>query len=316
MTPLDTTGLSLGVVADHGGVGMGHVGRCLALIQVWVAAGGRARFHSDGDLPHAWADRIVQAGASIEPMPGDEIPDAAAWIIDGYRVPLELQTRLHRMAPLVVVDDHGAVGRYDADLVVDQNLGVDKARYERRAGTARLLIGPAYALLRQEVVQARLPKPPDRTVPPKRVLVALGGEPTDQLRQAVSPALRELTGMGLRVDRLDGLTDVGPTLRAADLALSAAGSTCWELCAFGIPAVVFAVADNQRLVARHLGAQGAATDAGDIESLHPTALMGRVQELLDDPDGRQKQSDVGLSLVDGLGAGRVLEALMSVIRQR
>jgi UDP-2,4-diacetamido-2,4,6-trideoxy-beta-L-altropyranose hydrolase len=306
---------ALGVIADHGGVGVGHLGRCLAAIQEWVARGGIARFHTEAPLPEHWEQRLRQGGASVAALDAIEDVETDAWLLDGYRFDPNLQSRLRRLGALAVVDDHGTVGRYDADVIIDPNLGTSSQHY-RSASGARLLLGPEYALLRTEVVDARPSQPIDRTVGPQRLLVSLGGEPGSAVRALVEPVIREARGWGMSIDRLEGVSDVSKPLATADLALAAAGGTCWELCAFGIPAVVVAVVANQRPSARGLGEMGAAMDAGDIETATSDDLAAALRSLHDDPVTRRRQARVGRALVDGLGARRVVSALLERVSTR
>lgn len=267
------------------------------------------RFYSEAPLPGGWGARLNQAGATIVPMGAIAQEETDAWLLDGYRFEPGLQTRLRRMGVLAVVDDHGTIGRYDADLIVDHNLGALESDYHLHRGDVQLLLGTKYALLRTEVVGVRPLEPPNRSERPKRLLVSVGGEPSQAVNELLQPVVQKVDAWGLEVIRLTGVVDVSEPLRAADLAISAAGGTCWDLCAFGLPSVVVAVAANQRPVARRLGDAGAALDAGDLETITPMKLAADVWSLLEDPDRRQRQAQVGHTLVDGGGARRVVTAL-------
>jgi UDP-2,4-diacetamido-2,4,6-trideoxy-beta-L-altropyranose hydrolase len=303
----------LGVVADHGGVGVGHLGRSLAVAQAWGTRGGEALFLTDEALPAGWPERIAAASATVDAWERLGDPGVDAWLVDGYRFPTTLHTQLRRGAPVAVVDDHASLGRYDADLVVDHNLGASEADYEPIAPGARLLLGPSYALLRQELVGALGAAPRDRTAPPSSLLVALGGEPTDELLGLVEPALDEARSRGLQVDRLAGMVDVSSALARADVAVSAAGTTALELCAFGVPAVLVAAVPNQHRGARRYGQAGVALDAGDLGVTTGAAVRSALVTLLDEPERRHHQSTIGRQLVDGRGADRLVDAIRELL---
>jgi UDP-N-acetylglucosamine--N-acetylmuramyl-(pentapeptide) pyrophosphoryl-undecaprenol N-acetylglucosamine transferase len=86
---------------------------------------------------------------------------------------------------------------------------------------------------------------------------------------------------------LPALRELGAALGAADLALSRAGGSVWELAAAGLPAVLVpspnVTADHQTKNARYFGASGGAV-------VVPESDLGRVPELvrslLDDPPRR------------------------------
>jgi UDP-N-acetylglucosamine--N-acetylmuramyl-(pentapeptide) pyrophosphoryl-undecaprenol N-acetylglucosamine transferase len=84
---------------------------------------------------------------------------------------------------------------------------------------------------------------------------------------------------------LESTEDFGAALAAADLAISRAGGTVWELAAAGTPAILvpypFATADHQTLNARHFEAGGGAIVVDQRELARVPAL---VDELLSDSE--------------------------------
>ena len=102
--------------------------------------------------------------------------------------------------------------------------------------------------------------------------------------------------------------DVGAVFDQADVAVSAAGSTVWELCAMGIPAALVQVADNQQDVARPVADRGAAVFVG--EAPVEREALDSALDVLADPRPRAILSSAALELVDGLGPRRVLNALL------
>src|SRR6187551_825370 len=89
----------------------------------------------------------------------------------------------------------------------------------------------------------------------------------------------------------------GAALAAADLAISRAGGTVWELAAAGTPAILVpyphATSDHQTLNARHFADGGGAivVDQSDLERVPPL-----VEELLGDPVRLRRMSDAMKSL--------------------
>jgi UDP-N-acetylglucosamine--N-acetylmuramyl-(pentapeptide) pyrophosphoryl-undecaprenol N-acetylglucosamine transferase len=83
---------------------------------------------------------------------------------------------------------------------------------------------------------------------------------------------------------LESTDEFGAALAAADLAISRAGGTVWELAAAGTPSILvpypFATADHQTLNARHFEVGGGAIAVDQRELARVPAL---VDELLSDP---------------------------------
>src|SRR5205807_9904518 len=64
------------------------------------------------------------------------------------------------------------------------------------------------------------------------------------------------------VQLLDKVSDMPERMAWADGAISAAGSTCWELAFMGVPMLIIVTADNQRGSANALERREAAVNLG------------------------------------------------------
>jgi UDP-2,4-diacetamido-2,4,6-trideoxy-beta-L-altropyranose hydrolase len=286
---------ALAVRADGGqGVGVGHVARCLALCQAWRDRGGRATLVTAA--AGGWEVRYRDEGCDVVGLDAD-VGDVDWWVVDGYgfgdgAVP----------GPRILsIDDHGRAGRTRADVVVDQNLGAVAGPYPKGSR----LLGPRYALLRREIATA---VPSTQEAPERRVVVVAGGAPAPDARRFVDEVVEELDGV--RVDVLDGGDDVAAALAGAPVALAAAGSVTWELCHMGVPAVLFAAADNQRPVAAAVARHGAAVD---VTGASPSDVAAAVADLVSDHDRRRVMAATGATLVDGKGAARVVTRLRAAL---
>jgi spore coat polysaccharide biosynthesis predicted glycosyltransferase SpsG len=108
--------------------------------------------------------------------------------------------------------------------------------------------------------------------------------------------------------------DVAGLMAWTDLAVSAAGSTTWELLHIGVPLVLVTLADNQRAIATSLGHAGLALDLGWHADVTAESIAAAIMALAADGPRRRRMAEQGRLLVDGLGAGRVaveIEALVS-----
>ena len=109
----------------------------------------------------------------------------------------------------------------------------------------------------------------------------------------------------------------GDVLAAADVAVSRAGGTVWELAAAGTPSILVpyphATADHQTLNARHFERGGGAVVVPDAEI---GAVPGLVAELLADP--ARLASDEGGDALDGArrcGRQRSPKGLIALARR-
>jgi UDP-2,4-diacetamido-2,4,6-trideoxy-beta-L-altropyranose hydrolase len=109
-----------------------------------------------------------------------------------------------------------------------------------------------------------------------------------------------------------GVTDMAEVLAGADVAVSAAGTVCWEMCLLGLPALLIHVAENQRAVAEGLDWQGCAIHLGNLRDVSAEKVASQLQRLLDSLETRRSLSQHARELVDGEGAKRIASAIRGV----
>jgi len=339
---------TLSVRADAGvAMGTGHVMRCLALAQAWQDEGGDVLFAMAQRQPAIEARlrsegvRVVaveaEAGTSqdVAETIGLTCQHGAHWVVvDGYQFDAKYQAEVKGAGLKVLfVDDSGHSARYSADLVLNQNAHAHARLYESREPGTRLLLGTRYALLRREFrSQPRF----ERNIAPsaRKLLVTMGGSDPHNLTQRVTEAIALLdlpdleatvivgganphaeslraaaARSGQTVRLLSNVDNMSEWMRWADVAISAAGSTCWEMCFLGLPAVLLDFAPNQTPVARELSRLGAALHFGDAASAAPEPLAAELRELLTSPERRTAMAHAAVQLVDGKGAERVVGAM-------
>ena len=317
---------------DAPGVGSGHVMRTLALVERWAATGPVVVALDEPTSP--LADRVRAAGAQVAASaPTAEaaglgpmlLAHRPAWVVlDGYGFGPDVQGSVRTAGTrLAVVDDHGHQGRYDADVILDQNLGVPPGALKERPDDAAALIGPRYALIREEFAAAATAEVEqqdaasgDAGAALPSVVVTLGGYAADRaeaLADAVAEGLRPLgvTAAVTTPARAGATTAMAGLLAPATVVVSAAGTTAWELCALHRPSVLVAVAGNQELVGAALGDAGAARYLGVLDDVGTDAVVAAVAELLTDADARVRLALHAAALVDGRGAERVVTELRS-----
>jgi len=345
---LQDTAPSLLVRADASTqLGTGHVMRCLALAQAWHEIGGRAFFATaaiaSSLATRFLAERIELIHLDVLPGSNDDATQTASlaqkrrasWVVvDGYQFGDAYQRAIKQAGlRLLFVDDYGHADHYYADLVLNQNINADESRYPHRESYTRLLLGTSYALLRSEFWSWRNWQ---RQIPSvaRRVLVTLGGSDPESVTHKVIKALKQIQLPGLQarivigpantdlptirreaedldchIELLTDVTDMPALMAWADAAVSAGGITCWELAFMGVPTVVVILADNQKGIAEGLAEAGVASCVGWHDQFAPGQLAQMLTELLEKCPIRSRMSSHGRSIVDSLGAKRVVDQL-------
>ena len=193
-------------------------------------------------------------------------------------------------------------------------------------------MGPQFALLRNEFKEWRehsLTMRFNRNI--ENILVTMGGVDTENYTLRI---LKEITkskyakkcnftviiggsyphtntlhkfveGSQLKISVLSSVKDMAEIMSNSDLCIGAAGSTSWERCCLGQPTITFAIADNQREIAKQLSQRNLAIYS------NMSNLIPDFEQFFGDSGGEllRTLSTNSLQICDGFGASRVLEEL-------
>jgi len=318
--------------ASSPGSGGGHLLRCLALARALAAKGAAPDFivSSTGARVlerFGWSGGVKEVHGEADRLKAIDAFGPDAVVVDDYSLDARFEGATKR--PVLAIDDL-ADRPHACTLLLDSAYGRTEEDYARIAPGARLLLGPAYALLREGFTG------PARRARQRvgRVFIAFGlsdvegitARATRLLRPLLpdahfdvalssdAPSLEPLRAMS---ERSKGLTlhidaDVAPLMRAADLGVGAGGGMVWERRAAGLPQLVVTLADNQRPMAERLEAAGVILRV----DLQDPAFELRLAEAfghLVSPAARRAQVDNPDARCDGGGAARAAEALMDAV---
>lgn len=328
-------------VDANASVATGHMMRCMAIAQgvrrtgdgvlfltadETGAAFARARgfqtvcLHADWSVMESELPALKEIVASAQ---------ADCLVVDSYQATPGYLRALRAMTRTLYIDD---LNRYlcPADAVLNYNLYASKRAYEaryRQTGT-RLLLGPAYAPLREEFEYVT----PVWRETPRAVLITLGGSDTAGMGRALARSLCARLE-GVTIDLVQGVytaneewpqeerscvrlhrnvAGMAELMTACDLAVTAGGSTLYELCACGIPAVSCSVADNQLKNVRAFDTLGLIDYCGDVRDGREECvrrLTEKTAELFVCPPLRKTRSRRLRRVVDGRGAFRIVHAI-------
>ncbi len=326
-------------------IGSGHLIRCLALAQAWRKKGGKVTFISVCES-ESLRNRIIYEGFELvkikEPYPNqadfestlstiNDLPTTKPWVVlDGYHFDTHYQRSIKNNGnPLLIIDDIVHFDHYVADIILNQNIYAGELSYSCEPET-KLLLGTDYVLLREEFLAY---KNWNRKIPEvaKKILVTMGGGDPNNVTLKVLKALNQVNVedfkikvvMGSSYQHLDTLKETAgnckhsvellqnvssmPELMAwADLAVSAGGSTCWELAFMGLPIVLIGTAVNQFGVLKGLIACGIAINLGWHSSVSIEHISNRINNSIIDSVWFKSASIKGKELIDGFGCSKII----------
>lgn len=324
--------------------GVGHAVRCAAVAEAALLSGHEVFWSGRLDgLGWLWSGLVREPGpvlpsadtaGGLAALAREHRIDAVH--VDHYLLGDDLRPALNATGVVLSTVEDFATGRRPGDVVVDPNMGAeDHPRPDD--GSPLLLRGPGYAPLRLTVRRARTRRAlraadAPGTGPP-RVLVVMGGTDAAGLLPRVVAALAaadvpaevdvvvpggrplDLPADGPATFRaVPPLPDLPAAMAEADLVVSAAGTTVWELCCVGVPMALVRAADNQTEGYRTVVDAGAAAGLGGTADLvDPAAAAAVLRALLTSPDDRATLADRAATVVDGEGAGRVVDAVATAV---
>ena len=351
-------------------IGSGHVMRCIALAGELKAAGMSVYFICR-DLPGQMVSQIQSYGFKVTLLPRPEknyIPVdndlyhadflAVSWlkdaedtiraigpklcdwlIVDNYAIDARWHNKLRIMTSHIFVIDDLADRKLDCDLLLDQTFGRKHSDYQARInGNSKSLLGPRYALLRQEFINMREYSLTRRVSPElNHLLITMGGIDSknltsyllDKLDKCSLPIGLTITiVMGVNAPNLKSVyriakkmqnpirvkinvSDMATIMSNSDLAIGAAGSTSWERCCLGLPSLMIVLAKNQQKISESLTAANAAILIGEPFSLGFDQQLKKTLLLcFSQPEKLSEMSRVAADITDGYGATRVTQELI------
>lgn len=340
---------------DSGAVlGGGHLARCIALACGLRSTGATVGFIT---RPHAGhrihfleregfdVFRLAPPSSDSRPWLGSSVPQDVTetreaisacrpvdWlVVDHYAIDAEWHEPLRsEVDQILVIDDLGDRSHI-CDILVDQVYAATETKYRNRIpDDCRLLLGPRYALLREEFRELRprtggLPAASlrhafvcfgthDETEETLKALKALDAfAPTDRATVVVGAdhpdlhRLRRWTSPALTVDVSVESNRIAQLMRSCDFAIGAGGSMTLERFCLGLPSAIVSVADNQVETAERLHRDGYLLYLGCAVDMESDDILRGLESL--NPEQLTRFSCRGCELVDGRGVERTVRAL-------
>lgn len=329
-------------------IGSGHIMRCLTLAQALRQQGAECHFvcqQSEGNLILV----IEQLGFTVIPLDNnidseriDAIKTQAALytdyqllIVDHYQLGLEYCQLLRSHCQYVLVIDDLANRQHDCDVLLDQNLLANASgRYNHLVPAHCIqLLGPGYALLRDEFYQTK-------SQPlPQHILVSFGGSDEHNLTALAITAIASLKFQQVTADIVIGANNPWRTelekqiacqpnmqlhvqcnymaalMQKAQLMLGAGGASHWERCISRLPGLIVTVAENQQATTAHLHQLGACIWLGQAADMSEQLIAEKLRYYLLHPELLNEISKAAATIVPiTAGTKDVIKAINSVLK--
>lgn len=322
--------------------------RCLSLCDAFKDKGHECLFVCAKDTP---MDFIMNRGydvyylttsynrmddelALLEHIIAEEKADLL--IIDSYYVSANYLQSVKEHIKTVYLDDVYSFA-YDVDCLINYNVYADADKYKEmyvteKVKTPEMIIGPAYAPLRKEFAERNLREINEI----KNIMISVGG--ADPLHLAYGFAeilsgdeffkdkninmilgkmepdiekIKDICEATKNINYFVNVKDMKEKIEEADIVISAAGSTQYEICACGKPCICFSMADNQVPGGEKFGELGAFIYAGDVRNNDGFFydVLNAVKRVSADNALAKEMSKKASEITDGHGAERIVGRL-------
>ena len=249
-------------------------------------------------------------------------------IIDMMEKDDEFIKRIKEKFIVISFDDTKGGGKY-SDLVINSVVGDPLKR-------GNYFYGPEYFMMRPEIAQYNLREKSIANFANK-ILICLGGsdpcsinlrmidwlnglEFLGKIEWVLGPSvndkdviIKHFNDLNLDITPIIDYKDMGELYSNADLCISAAGFSLYEIACVGLPAITICLYPHQIPTARKFEEKGAICNLGFHKKLEKNTLKTTLYKLLKDRPLRSSMSRKGKLFVDGLGIQRVMNKLINFI---
>lgn len=348
-------------------IGSGHVMRCLTLAEELRQSGSEVVFLCR-DLKGNIMTIIRNRGFQVNSLPGlncsvsksnifsvlkklwyedflavrkvihQDVTIPEWLIVDHYSLDIEWETSLRQYVKKIMVIDDLADRKHDCDVLLDQNYYENMfVRYNNLVPDyCKKLIGPRYALLREEFIKARqnLKNIMENV---NRILVFFGGsDPTNETIKTLY-ALKMLNLLDLQIDVVVGssnpnkqevenictqipsanfhcqIDNMAELMAESDLAIGAGGSAVWERCYLALPTIVIITAENQEAIVNDLSKYGAIISLGRSEDISANILSSFLSSVIQDSALLDSLSQKSLVLMNSHNPGNSVSEISNYL---
>lgn len=328
-------------------IASGHVMRCLSIAEQLKKMGEDVLFITADEYPSQmirekgfdslvlnsdWKDMESELDRLL---PYLKVHAVKKILVDSYQVTENYFKELGKYIDIIYLDDVVAF-HYDVNAIINYSISAEQSGYEKEYSNtnARLFLGCAYIPLRKEFQKIKK-KNIKKEI--SNVMLTTGGSDAWCLSEAIlnklvekhafvqfhvivgrffekKDSLYKFAEQHANIHLYENVQRMSEIMRNCDLAVSAGGTTLYELCSCGVPTICLTLADNQIAGVKELEKQGIMLYAGDVRDSKKQLIekIGKCFEQMQSAKIRQQMSNRMQKLVDGKGAKRIAEKMIQM----
>lgn len=279
-------------------------------------------------------ERIENELDKLLPLLCEEKPNSI--ILDSYFVTAKYMETIKQYSQLIYIDDVMSFP-YPADVLINYNIYASKTQYTNLylgRKMPKMLLGSRYVPLREEFQRGKVIEIKNDV---KSILFSAGGADPERIAlrfvkniiynekfndtifhvvlgsfEPDKDEIEEISRFNNNIVTHTNVSRMAELMLQCDLAVSAAGSTLYELCACGVPTITYVLADNQVYGATAFSNLDIMINAGDdrVDGNLTDNILCDILKVSCDVEKRKTMQYKGVSAIDGKGAIKIVQEIM------
>lgn len=330
--------MKIAIRADGGAkIGLGHIMRTLVLARELAKTNDVFYVcRKDSPLTEKYLkgiEKVRVEGFKIILINEDDILnelskiEADCLITDSYDVDEEYFNRTKKMFSKTGYVDDMNLYYFNVDFIINQNVTANTYKYKCNENT-RLFLGTDYIMLREEF---RNSKPNKIKNDIKNILITMGGADPNNFTLkllkyikdldynfdvVIGPSFKDTYKIELEIKnnkniKLHFNANMIEMMKKCDIAISATGSTLYELGTLGIPTLGVILVDNQEDVALEMHKHGFIVNLGWYDKVEKNGVLDAINKI-NDFDLREKVSALTTKKINKNGIEKLCSGIEKI----
>lgn len=248
-------------------------------------------------------------------------------LVDSYQVTKEYLAKLEEYTEVFYLDDLDAF-EYPVSNVLCYANYYSELSYDNYKGNTNFYLGTSYMPIRKVFQNCKTKQIKERI---ERILVLSGGSDSFNMLENIAELFKN--DIDVQIDVICGafypdfeglkekfvdyshfnfyqnVNNLEEFMEKADMAISAGGTTLYELSAKGTPTISYSFADNQLKTVEQFDADELIPYAGDVRADDVYGNICKLYEKYKDTEIRKQASRKMQTVIDGRGAARIAALL-------
>lgn len=251
-------------------------------------------------------------------------------IVDSYYLNEDYLLQLHNSCKLLISIDDNNLYKYPSDIIINGNIYATEMIYYKKDISVKLLLGSKYIILREEFRKSYPIKIKDKV---ENVLITMGGSDINSFTPIVINSIKDIDvninviiGNGFKcteeiqkackdssnTNLIYNPTNMADVMKENDIAISASGTTAYELGVLGIPTILIPQAENQIKLSQKVHELNMMLNMGDHRKIKDNEIKNTLLNLIKNKSMRERMNKLSTNFVDKNGVNRIVDEILEI----